>query len=556
MRYEEKDGQITDDNGNIIKLNIQKNHPFVLYTDQYLTHDGKILNKANILEEYLWHRKHNDPNSIKLVYVLPPTFGVSEYINSLIDFTVNKKGKPLGNQVTAFKILNLLFTKDPQQTKVLFTNAFGEDLGNKVYNKVLSTLHRISKNKTFEQTVKELTETSEAWTDLSKISIPKNIPLYRQLQNIVKQLVYPAALKVESFEDSNIRLVYDPEGVDNRNTQLPIIENILGEDNLFYYQTTGDSTKKKYGFSPIKELSSETTIDNPYLKNDEFLIHGGLATSTFNNDFDEALFNTLKKESNDDKTYVDGYSGFETSPIKEEQYSFSSSIQTSLNKLKNKTGVTIQTQPKGPHDNSLETIADIVSEINNKSSDTGVIAFIIDAHKIATTQISDEIKGKEVIFDPNIQSSSIGDIIGDITIGDVQYVYSLSDEILQLREKKSDTAEENLLLNFSESFDDIEPEVIETNYDRLLPLFEKLAQDGDYPMHDYLEEALESKDFELISEIINDEMDSKPYFQELQQVDAEKLGLYKLNDIFMFESLSEQENVESVNCAFINIKMC
>ena len=146
MRYEEKDGQITDDNGNIIKLNIQKNHPFVLYTDQYLTHDGKILNKANILEEYLWHRKHKDPNSIKLVYVLPPTFGVSEYINSLIDFTVNKKGKPLGNQVTAFKILNLLFTKDPQQTKVLFTNAFGEDLGNKVYNKVLSTLHRISKN--------------------------------------------------------------------------------------------------------------------------------------------------------------------------------------------------------------------------------------------------------------------------------------------------------------------------------------------------------------------------------------------------------------------------
>lgn len=556
MRYEEKDGQITDDNGNIIKLNIQKNHPFVLYTDQYLTHDGKILNKANILEEYLWHRKHNDPNSIKLVYVLPPTFGVSEYIDSLIDFTVNKKGKPLGNQVTAFKILNLLFIKNPQQTKVLFTNAFGEDLGNKVYNKVLSTLHRISKNKTFEQTVKELTETSEAWADLSKIGIPKNIPLYRQLQNIVKQLVYPAALKVESFEDSNIRLVYDPEGVDNRNTQLPIIENILGENNLFYYQTTGDSTKKKYGFSPIKELSSETTIDNQYLKNDEFLIHGGLATSTFDNDFDEALFNTLKKESNDDKTYVDGYSGFGTPPTQEEQPSFGVSIQASLNKLKNKTGATVQTQPKGPHDNSLETIADIVNEINNKSSDIGVIAFIIDAHKIVTTQVSDEIKGKEVIFDPNIQSSSVGDIIGDITIGDVQYVYSLSDEILQLREKKSDTAEENLLLNFSKSFDDIEPQVIEANYNRLLPLFEKLAQDGDYPMHDYLEEALENKDFELISEIINDEMDSKPYFQELQQVDAEKLGLYKLNDIFMFESLSEQENVESVNCAFINIKMC
>ena len=556
MRYEEKDGQITDDNGNIIKLNIQKNHPFVLYTDQYLTHDGKILNKANILEEYLWHRKHNDPNSIKLVYVLPPTFGVSEYINSLIDFTVNKKGKPLGNQVTAFKILNLLFTKDSQQTKILFNNAFGEDLGNKVYNKVLSTLHRISKNKTFEQTVKELTETSEAWTDLSKIGIPKNIPLYRQLQNIVKQLVYPAALKVESFEDSNIRLVYDPEGVDNRNTQLPIIENILGEDNLFYYQTTGDGTKKKYGFSPIKELSSETTIDNQYLKNDEFLIHGGLATSTFNNDFDEALFNTLKKESNDDKTYVDGYSGFETSPIQEEQHSFSSSIQTSLNKLKNKTGVTVQTQPKGPHDNSLETIADIVNEINSKSSDTGVIAFIIDGHKIATTQVSDEIKGKEAIFDPNIQSSSVGDIIGDITIGDIQYVYSLSDEILQLREKKSDIAEENLLLNFSKSFDDIEPEVIEANYDRLLPLFKKLIQDGDYPMHNYLEEAVQNNNFESISETINNEMDSKSYFQELQQVDAEKLGLYELNDIFMFESLSEQENVESVNCTFINIKMC
>jgi len=107
---------------------------------------------------------------------------------------------------------------------------------------------------------------------------------------------------------------------------LPIIENILGEDNLFYYQTTGDSTKKKYGFSPIKELSSETTIDNPYLKNDEFLVHGGLSTSTFNNNFDEALFNTLKKESNDDKTYVDGYSGFGILPTQEEQPSFGVSI--------------------------------------------------------------------------------------------------------------------------------------------------------------------------------------------------------------------------------------
>ena len=47
-------------------------------------------------------------------------------------------------------------------------------------------------------------------------------------------------------------------------------------------------------------------------------------------------------------------------------------------------------------------MADIVSEINSKSSDTGVIAFIIDGRKIVTTQVSDEIKGKEVIFNPNI----------------------------------------------------------------------------------------------------------------------------------------------------------
>jgi len=31
-------------------------------------------------------------------------------------------------------------------------------------------------------------------------------------------------------------------------------------------------------------------------------------------------------------------------------------------------------------------------------------------------------------------------------------------------------------------------------------------------MHDYLEEAVHNNDFETISEVINDEMDSKVYF--------------------------------------------
>ena len=57
----------------------------------------------------------------------------------------------------------------------------------------------------------------------------------------------------------------------------------------------------------------------------------------------------LKKESNDDKTYVNGYRGFVTHPTQEEQPSFGVSIQTSLNKLKNRSDDAPINPPMDPH---------------------------------------------------------------------------------------------------------------------------------------------------------------------------------------------------------------
>jgi len=62
----------------------------------------------------MYQKQHPEiTQSIKLVYVLPPTFTFREYMNSLHQFMdVDKKSRVLGNQRTAYKILEILLNTD------------------------------------------------------------------------------------------------------------------------------------------------------------------------------------------------------------------------------------------------------------------------------------------------------------------------------------------------------------------------------------------------------------------------------------------------------------
>ena len=585
MRYEDKSGKITDVNGHQVDLHIKRNHPFVLYTDQYLTHDGVELNSANILDEYLYNRR-NHIDSIKLVYVLPPTFTIKEYIDSLVDFTVNKKGSPLGNQVTAYKILKQLFLNDADKTKTLFTNAFGQDLGIQTYNKVLNTLHRLQSMSSFDAVVKELTETSEAWNDLGKIGIPTSIPLYRQLQNIIKQLVYPASLKVNSLDDGNIKLVYDPRGVNNIATQLPIMEEILADKNKFYYQVTGDKTTRKNGFSVLKNLETPTSINNSYMKNKEFTVHGGLASSTFQVTEEFNIF--LQKQSNDNDPYIEGYSGFEKRNSEDDKGvdSFTQIMNNIITPNQNDNLVEILTKDMNiEQSDDLSVISDLINGlnyyniaiskdivkdattvdefvdslinyINNNVNET--IAFTIQQNDGITKGfiVQNSILKGNIIFDSKIIEPTVGQSEGEIIINDTKYTYGINNNKMTLKETII-LPPQSASLDFSSSFNDIDPQTIENNFDRLKPLFDKLILDGDYPLREDLEEAVANNDFESIAETINDQMGSKMFFEELSETDAQNFGLYELNDIFKFEENSndsdESEEIES--CSYITLDL-
>jgi hypothetical protein len=67
----------------------------------------------------------------------------------------NKKGTPLGNQRTPYKILETLFLTDVNATKQLFENAFGGDTAEQIYNKVADVVYKL-KNLSVQDQVKEL----------------------------------------------------------------------------------------------------------------------------------------------------------------------------------------------------------------------------------------------------------------------------------------------------------------------------------------------------------------------------------------------------------------
>ena len=398
-------------------------HPFVLVTDQQFDHNGiAITSDQQLIDEFVYQQFNDVPKTVQLVYVLPPKYSLENYLRSLIGFmTGETKESPLGNQRTAYKILESLFLasqENPQELKNIFINALGQENGEKLYNRTLNTIVRISKIQTSEgepdiaKQIKELTGTSEVWVE----GIPKNIPLYRQLQNVLKQLVRPQVVRIETDEDG-MRIYNDQYGSEKDFDRLfPAIESLFNKSETeLYYQVKGErDSNKHYGqFIPL-QTDSNGHINDTRLSETGFRVTGSIASSAFETDenfgimFDKMLKKVFIDDigngpftrSTDNRSYVnENYSGWGTSartsstktPIK----SVDSKIITKLERELGKSisdSIISQLNPTKENDNSPELLTNIANQINS-NIDSSVRALVIGNTLVLSND--SRFKGKE-----------------------------------------------------------------------------------------------------------------------------------------------------------------
>lgn len=407
--YTDKSGEIEDDSGNVFKIVSKPKHPFVLYTDARVAHDGiTLLNSDdNIIEEFLYQKTHPEAKqTIKLVYVLPPTFTLSEYQESLIDFMVNgsKKGV-LGNQRTPLKIFEgLIYDQNGNINNDLisiFQNAFGQETGQLVYNKVKEVIDSL-KGLSFSEQIQRLTNSTPQRWNINGVGLNADVQLYQQLQNILKQLVYPSSVNI--LGNINHR-----GSGDIKESQMQLLEDVFSRSGLsLFYQTKGskDQSTIKFGrFSPIQEVSNNgNIIENDYIHNRDFMINGNLTTSSFmaDEEFNNILEDMLKgyhsqtysTPTNDGYAYFDrNYSGFNE---KQQTPSIHPEI---ISKLK-KFGIVIDSKTlnslvKKSNDNSKELKENIAAIINQKK--LAVRALVLPNEELIIGE-NDFFEGKDIEF--------------------------------------------------------------------------------------------------------------------------------------------------------------
>ena len=442
MQLKSGQGVIVNEDGTQTVPVANPKHPFVLVTDQQFNHSGiAITTDQQLIDEFIYQQFHDVPKTVQLVYVLPPKYSLKNYMRSLISFIIGEtKESPLGNQRTAYKILESLFIAsqdNPQELKNIFINALGQENGEKLYNKTLQTIGRIASMQTSDgepdiaKQIKELTGTSEAWVE----GIPKNIPLYRQLQNVLKQLVRPQVVRIEQ-DENGMRIYNDQYGSDKDFDRLfPAIQTLFDKSQTeLYYQVKGErDSNKHYGqFVPL-QVDTNGHINDSRLSEKGFRVTGSIASSAFetNEAFNMLLDNMLRKVYTDDVgngpflrsidngSYINAnYSGWGTSPKSPPKTSVKSVDSKIVTKLERELGKSVsdsiisQLNPTKENDNSPELLNTIATQINSNIN-SPVRALVVENNLVLCND--SRFRGQEF----NLQQT--GSPIFKVQLGDTQY---------------------------------------------------------------------------------------------------------------------------------------
>ena len=328
MHLANKDGKVWDNDGEHFVKIANPKHPFILYTDQTHNHKGQPINTDDdLISEFLWQQFNDVPKTIQLMYILPPQFELEEYLNTLVDFMTGKGGSPFGNQRTAYKILEGIFMADVDNNfkNVLqcFQNALGKEDGEALFYKTLSVIRELANftkdgEVDIQKQVKVLTTRTESW-DLGNVGIPKEIPLYRQLQNVLKQLVHPQSVVLEEGEDG-MQIYVSRVGTNRMRELLPPLQKLFDKSGVtLYHQTVGAKSDRSGQFVKI-----QTDDKGHFTNGEDFQTNGSIASQAFEttDQFNHILDTLVHKinyekrgngwmiKTSDNWSYINGHSGW------------------------------------------------------------------------------------------------------------------------------------------------------------------------------------------------------------------------------------------------------
>ena len=296
-----KKGIISGPGGQSYKLANPK-HPFVLYTDQVFDHNKQpLISEQQLIDEFLYQLfTPNVPQTVQLVYILPPELKFRDYVDSLIKFMTQKGPSPYGNQRTAYKILEGIYSADAENNfenvKQCFINALGEADGLALFNKTGQIIHELTGlvnsegEPDIDKQIKILTTRTESWSlGETNVGIPKAVPLYRQLQNVIKQLVYPQSVRTDFTDEEGMSIYISREGSDRRDELMGPLETLFNKsERPLYHQTIGKKTSTGL-FRPIEvKLDGDKVL---FTDGQEFQLNGSIASQAY--DSTEAFNNTL-----------------------------------------------------------------------------------------------------------------------------------------------------------------------------------------------------------------------------------------------------------------------
>lgn len=541
--------QLLDKSEQSVKL-AQPKHPFVLYTDSVYDHNGNIMRSdRDIIKEYLWQKANpSELQSIKLVYVLPPKFTLLEYVNSLQKFMENKQGTPLGNQRTPYKILETLLLTDVNATRQLFENAFDKDTGEQIYNKVVEVVSRL-KDLDVQQQVKELQKV-EQWPNLNGVGLTTKVNLYRHLQHIIKQLVYPGGVTYNGL------IVLKGNGTINQNifNQFNSIFEKSGQ-SLFYQSRASKNAEDVIEgiFSPV-QVDSNGHINDDNISQKDFSINGNISSSTFlaekefNEILDDLVNNTQNQMQNgnwgswDNPAYTRGYSGWNTrtQPASNPTPTIDKSITDKLAKF----GITTNIKPNSVNDNSIALKQSIADEINSGLEHIAIVLpngeLLIGSFR-RTTPVT--IKSDSNSFESNQQYQF--EVVADSNI-----TYKVTyNPITKQAEFSYDSITEGEY-NLDSFYEEIEPAFVEQNLDRFKQLLDLISTTNDFDedSRETARELYQNGISEQIAEFLNDSFGIMNEIAEINVNDFDKGGFV---DILKFEQAEDSTCPISFNVQFV-----
>ena len=345
-----------------------------------------------------------------------------------------------------------------------------------------------------------LTGTSEVWAE----GIPQNIPIYRQLQNVLKQLIRPQKVAVETDDIGNINIYVSHRGSENDFDKLFTPLNSLFEKSgvQLYYQVKGDVVNANGMFIPIQVDENGNIQDDNLTGNKEFSITGSIASSAFEaeeefNNYVESFnkeriehqpegrgsFITTKSnwkyipkyDVHTRETLGPGYSGWEDTPREKERRKtqIKSVNPKILNKLKSRLSSEVfnslinKLTPQIENDESPELLNQIANIINSQSLSTKVLVI---GNNIMLCEDS-RFENVNVVFGQSIQNGPNTQI--EVTIGDKQYSGVYYNGELKLIENNP---ENNIPVESISEIGDITFENVEANLGRFNSLIDYILR--------------------------------------------------------------------------------